>query len=258
MPHRDRPPLSVPAARASGGFGDAGAGGRFKGGTWDRHETEHRDCKADLGRWHEFGATLSEQWGMTGGARVRENDLESAFCDMAIARLREPLAELGVHETRRGDQEVTFASSDAQLTLGYDARTGEIDVEIAYMRMPNAPILGLWDLARVLPTGSIQELYQTNDVQQMRECVEQIAMTLLTHGSSLLLAETDVVNTVLAAVGKLRADETRKATYLGDRMSADQAWRRRDYQEAARLYESLGETLSPLERARLKHATTRA
>ena len=195
---------------------------------------------------------------MTGGEGVRENDLGSAFCDMAIARLREPLAELGFHETRRGDREVTFASSDAQLTRGYDARTGEIDVEIAYVRMPNAPTVGLWDLARVLPTGSIQELYQTIDVQQMRECVEQISMTLLTHGSSLLRAETDAVNTVLAAARNARAEETRNTMYHGVRMSADQAWRRRDYQEAARLYASLGETLSPLERARLKYAKARA
>ncbi|MSR57715.1 MAG: hypothetical protein EXS05_08585 [Planctomycetaceae bacterium] len=177
------------------------------------------------------------------------------FAEAVKTTLEAYLQSQGFSRAELSPQIVTFSSPNVTLTLSLDSFTHEIETSFALASNSRSHV----SLAAVVEaaTGSNHHeklVFQAGSAAQVGECLADILELLKRYGAGVLHGDADAFERARAAV---RSDVAMTMEYFPNQplhAAAESAWRRRDFFEVKRLYESMTHQLTPTEVRRLEFA----
>lgn len=151
---------------------------------------------------------------------------------------------------------VRYESNKLFVNVYHGRLSYEIDVEIGRLSDPYhrrywiadvlGAILGWEDKSRTY--------FQASNQKALRGCIQVIADLVAKHYRPMLAGDLAVLDRVAAYASERNQAYERKSAERPVRNAADKAWRARDYAKVRELYESIRDSLTPVERKRLEYA----
>lgn len=157
-------------------------------------------------------------------------------------------------------EKVCFQSSESMVCIVWDERSGELEVYLRSLRgAPDEKPYSLRDIL-ALESRSLSEArepFQVSDQERLRPFIRQLAEDVSKYASKALMGDRLYYK-------RLSEYRSRQARSFMDNMRlrqtrarADEAWRRRNYEQVIEQYESMREHLSGAELKRLEIAKER-
>jgi hypothetical protein len=191
-----------------------------------------------------------------GAGRVMDRG-ELGFVAVAQAAFNFLVEEFGFRLVKSEPPTFVRYESDVMfLNVYHGRRSYELGVEVGPLADPVGLRYGLPDvLGAILGWDDKSRTYfQASNAQAVRRCVGAIADLVASHYGAVLMGDRTVLERVAAYRSEKNQAYEKQALQRPVREAADKAWRAKDYENVQRLYSSIRNDLSLVERKRLDYA----
>lgn len=168
------------------------------------------------------------------------------------------LEGMGFRLTHSAANEVRYESSQSVVVIGWDVRSGELDVFIGLQPLTSPP-KNTYSLTDILGMeGALGHNYrmppQVADENRLRPFVDQLAGNVRAHAQAALTGDRMYFRR-LETFRHVKAEAfTRNVRLRQVRAAAEEAWQKRDFKIVADLYASVESDLTEAEKRKLNYA----